>query len=117
MKVLIDPLHWDWKICENEEYMIPIRLTLKKDVKYISTGYTSSIEDWDPDNLLPRPSHPKYIAVVNKINALREDAEFEVKLASKNGELLTMAELKNRVVGKQETPGQKKVLEFFDETI
>lgn len=50
-------------------------------------------------------------------SSIIDDTSFEIKLAEKQGELLTMKELKNRVVKKETKIDQKKVLQFFDEVI
>ncbi len=101
MDVLIEPLLWKYNFLKNGEYAIQIRLTKYRDVKYISTGFSSAIVSWDNEMGLPFPSHRKYREIVKKINIVTDDANFEIRLAEKQGELLTMTELKNRVAKKQ----------------
>jgi integrase/recombinase XerD len=117
MEVLIEALLWKYNILKNGEYAIQIRLTKYRDVKYISSGFSSSIAKWDNEMNLPFPSHRKYKEIIKKINTIIDDTTFEIKLAERQGELLTMTELKKRVAKKQAKLDQKKVLQFFDEII
>ncbi len=117
MPVMIEPLLWKYDTLKNGEYAVQIRLTKYKDVKYISTGFSCLLNDWDEKNNLPLPVHTKYKEIIKKINKLVEDASFEVKLAEKHDEILTMAELKRRVTNKHQKTTPKKILEFFDEII
>lgn len=117
MSVMIESMLWKYDTLKNGEYAIQIRLTKYKDVKYISTGFSSSENNWDKKNNLPSPTHTKYKEIIKKINKLVDDASFEVKLAEKQDEILTMTELKIRVTNKQQKTTPKKILEFFDEII
>lgn len=117
MKVLIEPVLWTYDTLRNGEHPIHIRLTQFRDVKYMGTGYSSSIDHWDGTNNLPKATHPKFKSILKEITRLTEEASFEVKLADKQGEMLTMSELKKRVIKKSVPPATKKVLAFFDEII
>jgi integrase/recombinase XerD len=117
MEILIEPLLWKYNVLKNGEYAIQIRLTKYRDVKYIGTGFSSSADNWDNASNQPFPSHRKFKEIIKRINTLSEDATFEIKLAEKQGELLTMTELKNRLVKKESKIEPKKVLQFFDEII
>jgi integrase/recombinase XerD len=117
MEVLIEAILWRYSPLKNGEYAIQVRLTKYRDVKYISTGFSSSVNNWDSEKNIIRSSHPKYREIIKRIDALIDDASFEVKLAEKLGELLTMTELKNRVTKKQAKLDQRKVLQFYDDII
>ncbi|HRO68914.1 MAG TPA: Arm DNA-binding domain-containing protein, partial [Chitinophagaceae bacterium] len=117
MQVIIEPILWTYSRLRNDEFAIQMRFTHYKDVKYLSTGFSSTKENWDEKNNLPKPEHPKYKAVLKKISAITDEADFEIRLAEKNGESLTMSELKQRVAKKKEPVGHKKILVFYDEVI
>ncbi|HMR90953.1 MAG TPA: tyrosine-type recombinase/integrase [Chitinophagaceae bacterium] len=117
MQVIIEAILWTYSKLKNDQFAIQMRFTHYKDVKYLSTGFSANPETWDAKNNLPLPSHSKYKAVLKKISSLTDDADFEIRLAEKNGESLTMAELKQRVSKKQAPASHKKILEFYDEVI
>src|ERR1700744_2074842 len=97
------------------EHEIRLRLTQFKTVKYISLDYSSNIQNWDEQFNFPKPSHRYYRQIVQKIDALLDEVNFEIKLAAKNFEVyLTVEELKNRVLKKAMRLTPMKILEFFD---
>ena len=97
------------------EHEIRLRLTQFKTVKYISLDYSSNIQNWDEQFNFPKPSHRHYRQIVQKIDALLDEVNFEIKLAAKNFEVyLTVEELKNRVLKKSMRLTPMKILEFFD---
>lgn len=71
------------------EHEIRIRLTQNREPKYISVGYSSSVELWDEASQLPLPGHPRYKQIVQKITSLLNDIDFEIKLAKRNGTGIT----------------------------
>ena len=118
MKVLCEGVLWRYHELKNGEYTVKVRLTRNKEVEYILTGYSSLIENWDELNSLPASSHPKFKELIKKIENIRDEVEFEIKLAKKEGVLFTLTEIKN-TIEQNRAPDvkQKKVLEFFDEII
>lgn len=117
MQVIIEPVLWTYNRLKNDEFAIQMRFTYYKDVKYLSTGFSSTKQNWDEKNNLPKPEHPKYKMVLKKISAIADEADFEIRLAEKNGEALTMSELKQRMAKKKEPVDHKKILVFYDEVI
>ena len=124
MKTLI----WTYrKIQKNEpnvlagEHEVRIRLTQNKDIKYISLGYSSSIENWDDINGLPLPSHPNYKPLLKKISKYLSDIEFEIKVIEKVGRIPTPIEIKNKVQNSDKTllrsNNPTKILAYFCKVI
>lgn len=118
MLVKIKALLWTHKATKNGEHEIRLRLTLYKEVVYLSTGYTSSIDDWDKQNDCPKPTHPKFKSVIKKIGDLTEAIDFEIKLLLKKGiDIIPLSDIKNKI----KTPIQKsvnaKILAFYQTII
>lgn len=100
------------------EHEVRLRITMFSVPKYINIGFSSSLKNWDEQNEAPLPSHPKYKAIIKKIEELSEEIRFQLKLADKNGEeMIASAEIKKRVVNKPLKPSQVKILEFYDTVI
>lgn len=103
------------------EFPVKIRLAQGKERTLIPLGYSSSNEDWDAINRLPKPSHPHYKELSKKINAYLDDIDFQLKLAAKAGEEISCIELKRKVTSAENNSPQKanqlKILEFFDKVI
>ena len=66
MLVKIKALLWTHKTTKNGEHEIRLRFTLYKEVVYLSTGYTSTIDNWDKQNDCPKPTHPKFKLIIKK---------------------------------------------------
>jgi site-specific recombinase XerD len=106
---------WTYKPLSTGDFEIRIRITCYRDVKYIGIGYSSRKEDWNESAECPFPSHPDFKAIVKKIEDIKEEIDFEVRLAKRNGEeVLAMAELKKRVQKKNKKIAPTKILQFFD---
>lgn len=110
--VIIEPVLWTYKPLENGNFSIYLRLTYYKDVKYISTGFSTSTIHWDSDNYCPRPSHPKFRDILKKIDKLTEDIYFEIRLAEKEErDDLTLSEIKETLKVKKRPTQQADVRE------
>ncbi|MDR3680525.1 MAG: tyrosine-type recombinase/integrase [Flavipsychrobacter sp.] len=103
------------------EYEVRIRISQLKEKEFIPLGYSSSIENWDDECWLPKPSHPHYKSLLKKINNYLDDIAFEVKLAEKAARFISCLEVKHRVMHKGSNlvrqRSQLKILEFFDKVI
>lgn len=103
------------------EYAVRIRISQLKEKAFISLGYSSSIENWDNECWIPRPSHPHYKNLLVKINNYLDDIFFEVKLAEKAAHSISCIEVKRRVLHRSSNlcpkRSQLKILEFFDKVI
>jgi hypothetical protein len=70
---------------------------------------------------MPKPSHPEFTKLFKKLEQIKDDLSFELKLAKKSGEFITVKELKERIEGKDKntvlSTGPKKLYEFYDEIV
>lgn len=103
------------------EFPVKIRLSQLKELTYIPMGYSSSVENWDEEQRLPKPSHPHYKELSKKINSCLEDIDFQIKLSEKSRQYLSCIELKRKVlhtdVDLPQKANQLKILEYFDKVI
>lgn len=103
------------------EHEVRIRISQQKEKDFIPLGYSSSIEDWDEEKCLPKPSHPHFLDLSNKIKKYLDDIAFELKLAEKAGRYISCLEVKRKVYGTSDIiiiqSSQLKILELFDKVI
>lgn len=103
------------------EHEVRIRLSQGKEKEFISLGYSSSVENWDSANDLPKPSHPYYKELSKKIQKIIDDIEFELKLAERARKYISCIEIKRKALHQdidQPSQGsQLKILEYFDKVI
>jgi integrase/recombinase XerD len=103
------------------EYEVRIRISQLKEKAFIPLGYSSSLEDWDEEYCLPKPSHKHYKALQKKINDYLDNIAFEIKLAERSSYHISCIEVKHRVMHKNnKTLIHKchlKILEYFDKVI
>ncbi|HRO45863.1 tyrosine-type recombinase/integrase [Agriterribacter sp.] len=121
MQVVCESVLWKYHQLKDEGFTVKVRMTNFRNVEYISTNLSCKAQHWDLENKEPLPSHPDYRNLCSKIKEIKEDIDFELKFAKKQGEVITIKELKTRVEKKPEktviaTP-KKRVLEFYDEII
>lgn len=116
MEIIVKAVLWTYKTLSNGEHEIRLRFTSYKDVKYLGLGYGSTIEHWDSDYEMPLPTHPKFKEIIREIERLRDEADFEIKLANKSNISLTPAELKQKLK-RSNIVSTFKILEFFDKVI
>lgn len=101
MDILIKPIIWTYReIIETDknyvigEHEVRIRMTQNRAPKYITTAFSSSIENWDEKNGAPLITHPKYLELSARIKKIVEDIEYEIKTAEKAGRTITHTEIK-----------------------
>lgn len=103
------------------EHEVRIRISQLKEKEFIPLGYSSSVENWDEKKCLPKPSHPHFLDLSNKIKKYFDDIAFERKLAEKAGRYISCIEVKRKVLGTYDTvtiqSNQPKILELFDKVI
>jgi len=104
MEITIKPILWTYrKIKETDnkcvagEHEVRIRLTQDRDPKYISTGFSSSVENWSEEHGRPEISHPNFLNLSNTINKIIDDIDFEIKTADKVGRFITHIEIKAKL--------------------
>jgi integrase len=121
--IKFEPVLWDYDgPLENGEFSIYLRFSCYGEKKYLGTKFSSSPDHWDRENNLLLPSHPQYREVLKKIDQLKDDVKFEIRLADQNGvENVTLEEIKRSVKSKQKPAyvkhSKKKIYEYFDEII
>lgn len=118
MQIKIKALLWKHKKTANGEHEIRIRLTIYKEVVYLNTGFTTSINDWDEKNDCPKSSHPKFKMIIKKIGELTDAINFEIKLLLKNGiDTFSLSELKDKIKAPIKKNSKTKVLELYGDVI
>ena len=114
-EIKIKPVLWRHKTAKNGEFEIRIRVTQYKVVGYYNTGFTSREENWDELNECPRTSHPKFKAIIKKINSLVSEIDYEIKTMHRNGiEMISLKELKDKVRKVELRVQPVKILQLFD---
>lgn len=105
MKIAVKPILWTYKeIKTNEreliagEHAVFVRITQNRDPTHLATGFSSSKENWDVEKGYPKLTHPKFKELATHIDKLKEDIEFEIKLAEKDGRFVTPVEIKNNLL-------------------
>jgi len=87
----------------------------------MSTGFSSTIENWNDNGGFPENTHPKFKAITSKINKLTEDISFEIKVAEKAGRVITPVEIKTTLNTRFKTtaPADKpnKILAYYKYTV
>lgn len=118
MQVVIESVLWKYHQLKNGGFTVKIRITNYRNTEYVSTEMSCRQLDWDDENYCPRPSHPEYGKLTQKIKEIRDEIDFELRLAKKNGESITIKEIKRRVEKKPEkptnSPAKIKILAFYD---
>jgi len=128
MEIAIKPILWTYRnIIKTEnnyvvgEHEVRIRMTQNRDPKYITTDYSSSVENWDEEKGCPKTSHPKHLELVAKIKKITDDIEYEIKTAEKAGRQITHVEIKTTLTNqfKLITPAEKpnKILAYIQSII
>jgi integrase len=119
MQVVKEAVLWKYHTLKNGEHTVKVRITNFKNVEYITTDMSCHPNNWDEANGLPKPSHPFFSKLVQKITNIKDDIDFELRLSYKNDELISVKELKERVESKlkKAPPLQikiQKIFEFYD---
>ena len=114
-EIKIKPVLWRHKTAKNGEFEIRIRVTQYKEVGYYNTGFTSREDNWDELNECPLSSHPKFKAIIKKINSLVSEIDYEIKTMHRNGiEMISLKELKDKVRKVELRVQPVKILQLFD---
>jgi integrase/recombinase XerD len=101
MEIVIKPILWTYReIVETDknyvvgEHEVRIRMMQNRVPKYITTAFSSSIENWDDKNGRPKTSHPKFLELSARIKKVVDDIEYEIKSAEKTNRPITHVEIK-----------------------
>lgn len=107
--------------CTAGEHEVRIRLTQDRDPKYISTGFSCSVENWNEEHGRPEITHPNFLNLSNRINKLLGDIDFEIKAADKTGRLITHVEIKAKLTQPSEinfrSEKPKKILAYIQSLV
>ncbi|MCH5720821.1 hypothetical protein MKP07_33700 [Niabella hibiscisoli] len=68
-----------------------------KEVEYLSTGVSSSQDNWDNHNSLPTNTNPHYLKVIQKIEELKKKVDIEIAIAEREGRIATPVEIKEKI--------------------
>jgi hypothetical protein len=99
------------------EYEVRIRLTQEKEKVFVPLGFSSSIKNWEKRRMLPKPYHPHYRDLLEKIYRYLDDISFELKLAARAGRYISCVDVKRRILRQSNQNNSKKILQFFDKVI
>jgi len=117
MQVVKKAVLWKHHKLKNGEFTVKIRITRFRKATYLNTGISCRMEHWDESAGMPKPGHPKFRELVRRIDEIFENIDFEIKLSKRNGEILGINELKQRM-GHQSAGGlpkiQMKLFAFYD---
>ncbi|MBS1522495.1 MAG: tyrosine-type recombinase/integrase [Bacteroidetes bacterium] len=104
MRISITPIIWTYrKLKETDnnyvkgEHEVRIRMCQASEPLYITTSYSSSIENWNKEANWPEITHPKYLDLSSKLKAIIDDIEFEIKSAEKANRIITHVEIKAKL--------------------
>lgn len=101
------------KELSNGEHPVMLRLTNGKERKYISLGFSCSLQDWDAKESLPKKRHPHFFeiqAITQKKKQELTTELFRLKLDEKQVDL-------SNLTGRLKNGGRGKVtlLDYFEE--
>ncbi|WPU99209.1 tyrosine-type recombinase/integrase [Mucilaginibacter sp. cycad4] len=101
MDIVVTPIVWTYRtILETDknytigEHEVRIRMWQNRTPKYISTGYSTNLENWDKKHGMPKSSHPKYLELASRIKKIIADIDYEIKTAEKANRPITHIEIK-----------------------
>ena len=128
MKIYITPIIWTYrKIKQTDnnfiknEHEVRIRMWQNGEPVYISTGYSSSVENWDKEHARPAITHRKFLGLSSKIKKILDDIKYEIKTAEKAGRPITHIEIKTiltqpqRLVSVSNKPN--KILAYYQSVV
>lgn len=128
MKISITPIIWTYrKIKETDnnytkdEHEVRVRMWQNGEPIYISTGYSSSVENWNKEHDRPETTHPKFLGLASKIKKIVDDIEYEIKTAEKAVREITHVEIKAKLTQSQDinfrSEKPKKILAYTQSVI
>ena len=104
------------KLLKNGEYPIVLRLTKDRKFKYISLGFSCSLDQWDDNNNCPKKKHPLYKEMSIAIDSIRNKANREILNLENEGKDYSLEELAN-ILQADKKRKSITIFEYFEETI
>lgn len=127
MQVVIKAVRWKYYTMKSGHQAIKVRLTNYRKVEYIDTQMCCLPVNFDDDAGYPKPAHPEFAALVKRIDEIKEEVDFQIKLARRAGTTLTVEDIKRSLEGEpKEKPkavkmhnpaAPKMIFEFYKEII
>lgn len=106
---------YESKTLKNGEHPIMLRITKDRKPKYLSLGATCSKLLWNENEGIPKPKHPLYKELMNKINKKKLEAS-KLLLEMDNEETDFSAELLQNSL-KSKVTHKRTLFQYFDEVI
>jgi integrase len=97
------------------EHPVMLRVIRDRQVKYLSTGISSTKENWNDEASLPKKSHPHYKEAKRSIAKKLHDAETTVYNLENDNKNLSAYEIKGKL--KREKSNNPKFYGYFDKVI
>jgi integrase len=103
------------KTLSNGEHPVMLRVIRDRQAKYLSTGISSTKENWNYEAGLPKKSHPHYKEAKRLLAKKLHDAETTVYNLENENKNLSAYEIKGRL--KREKSNNPKFYGYFDKVI
>ena len=103
------------KTLSNGEHPVMLRVIKVRQAKYLSTGISSNIKDWNDQSGLPKKSHPHYKEAKLLIAKKLLDAEKMVYNLESENKNLSAYEIRGKL--KREKNNNPKFYEYIDKII
>lgn len=103
------------KTLSNGDHPVMLRIIKDKKVRYISTGISSSEDNWDEDRALPKKSHPHYKEAKISIHKKALEAEKFIYDLENDNKNLSAYEIKTKL--KKQKVNNPHLYKYFDSVI
>ena len=104
------------KLLKNGEYPIVLRLTKDRKFKYISLGFSCSLDLWDDKNNYPKKKHPNHKEMTITIDSIRNKANREILNLENQGKEYSLEELAN-ILQAEKKRKSITIFNYFEEII
>ncbi|MGC4234548.1 MAG: phage integrase SAM-like domain-containing protein [Niabella sp.] len=122
MQVLTKAVLWTYYTRKDGLFTVKVRMTNFKVVEYVKTDMACHPDNWDEENGVPLPEHPEYYKLTERIKEIKDEIAFEIKLAQKNQEAISLSVIKDKIEKKDQKKVVKKmpstdIWKFYDDYI
>ncbi|MEN7550805.1 phage integrase SAM-like domain and Arm DNA-binding domain-containing protein, partial [Rapidithrix thailandica] len=91
------------KTLQNGEHPIMLRYILHRKVKYVATGFHSSVKHWDSQRKCPRKKHPEYLLIDEYLNHTIAKVKKAIHKCNEEGGIFSFEDFERLVKGERET--------------